>query len=644
MTPLHQAALEYAQRGWFVFPCLPGEKTPATQHGHKEASRDPDQINAWWSRQPNANIGIAVAPSGLVTLDVDVAEGKPGAASLREIDSQLTDTLTQVTGRGGLHIVYTRPPDVQPQRRIGFRPGLDLIGEGYIVAAPSVLSSGGQYRWNRTIAPAPLPEVLRSAAVAPRAQEKVQVTGTPIPEGGRNQALFRLGCALRDTGIGREALARALDVENKQRVSPPLPDEEVANIVDSVLTRITTPARDVAIGAIVEEQVRAAVAPQQSGAQWLEAVSLLDAPPVQFFDTGIPELNALIGGGFATGSVVGLVAPPSTGKSSLVGQLLLTLSKFRPGLHCSTELPSRELMIRYVSVRKEIPWGDGLRGRIPKETLHAAVQGLPIKIMGNDILDRNDPLGHLEHEAREIHKQTGAVPFILVDYVQLLARGVEDKKNAVGALTERLRLLSQILDTVIIAVFSTGRGYYSGPALDKIRAANDPIAYLGAAKETGDIEFDCATMLFLDVDQNHEGMPKPARLAVARCRYGRIGFVGLRARLDIGRFDGDPSAAAEMASDEMRNRRQGNKLEAHCNRLIEAIKKCPGRPWREICKVSGLSGGDASAAQAKLIENGVVQQADRYEYGRKATGYTLVLVQNVESPTNAVPESDGHED
>jgi hypothetical protein len=39
------AALRYAQAAWPVFPCVPGEKVPATRHGFLDATTDPDKIN-----------------------------------------------------------------------------------------------------------------------------------------------------------------------------------------------------------------------------------------------------------------------------------------------------------------------------------------------------------------------------------------------------------------------------------------------------------------------------------------------------------------------------------------------------------------------------------------------------------------------
>ena len=47
-----EQALAYARHGWPVFPCKPGSKEPATRHGFKDATTDPDKITWWWRRQP----------------------------------------------------------------------------------------------------------------------------------------------------------------------------------------------------------------------------------------------------------------------------------------------------------------------------------------------------------------------------------------------------------------------------------------------------------------------------------------------------------------------------------------------------------------------------------------------------------------
>src|SRR5262249_25337843 len=57
--------------------------------------------------------------------------------------------------------------------------------------------------------------------------------GQPIPEGERNEALFKLGCSLRGQGRSEEEIVATLVATNDQRCIPPLPPEEVQRIARS---------------------------------------------------------------------------------------------------------------------------------------------------------------------------------------------------------------------------------------------------------------------------------------------------------------------------------------------------------------------------------------------------------------------------
>ena len=64
-------ALACARRGWPVFPCQAGQKIPATAHGSRDATTDPDQITEWFTRYPSHNLAIATGAPGPDVLDVD---------------------------------------------------------------------------------------------------------------------------------------------------------------------------------------------------------------------------------------------------------------------------------------------------------------------------------------------------------------------------------------------------------------------------------------------------------------------------------------------------------------------------------------------------------------------------------------------
>lgn len=164
---LSRAAVDYAVRGWRVFPlhgvrggrcscrasdCSSPAKHPLVRRGFREASADPSQVEAWWAQWPFANIGLITgAGSGVVVVDIDLPVA---LESLDRVVDLLPRTLVGLTGGGGVHLVYrSDDPELRNAagRLPGIRgpvPGVDLRANGgYIVAPPSIHSSGDRYSW-----------------------------------------------------------------------------------------------------------------------------------------------------------------------------------------------------------------------------------------------------------------------------------------------------------------------------------------------------------------------------------------------------------------------------------------------------------------------------------------------------------------
>lgn len=148
------AALAYAARGWKVFPCKPEAKTPLTQQGFKDATTDPDQIRAWWSGAPDANIGLNLEGSGLTAIDADTYKPECEWETVRAAQ-QVPATLTQRSARGGTHFIFKTEPGARYVGTAG--EGVDVKHKGYILLHPSRFG-GGTYQWQNDapIAPAPV--------------------------------------------------------------------------------------------------------------------------------------------------------------------------------------------------------------------------------------------------------------------------------------------------------------------------------------------------------------------------------------------------------------------------------------------------------------------------------------------------------
>lgn len=228
MSAPRDAALDYAGRGWAVFPCA--RKVPRTGHGVRDATTNPTVIAGWWERWPETNVGIATgAVSGLFALDVD---GEPGADSLADLEREqgaLPRTRSVTTPSGGQHFYFRHPGGTISNSSGRLGAGLDIRGDGgYVVAPPST-----GYELDEALpvaaAPAWLLDLIRDSG-----RRTTAPVGETIPAGRRNDVLTSLAGTMRRRGFCEEAIRAALLAENRTKCAPPLPEAEVGKIAESV--------------------------------------------------------------------------------------------------------------------------------------------------------------------------------------------------------------------------------------------------------------------------------------------------------------------------------------------------------------------------------------------------------------------------
>jgi hypothetical protein len=173
MTP-GEAAQRYAVRGWPVFPCCPvgrRRKQPLTSRGFYDASADPDIIAGWWTRWPNALVGLPTGRrSGVAVLDIDVKDPKAnGFDTLEERGLLPLPTTPMVhTASGGMHVYFAAGDRELRNSASQIGAGVDVRGEGGYVIVPS---PGSGYWWDPhhhfgILAPVPAPAWLWPAAPA----------------------------------------------------------------------------------------------------------------------------------------------------------------------------------------------------------------------------------------------------------------------------------------------------------------------------------------------------------------------------------------------------------------------------------------------------------------------------------------------
>ncbi len=326
-SPMLQAALWYADLGYPVFPCAPGQKTPLTGHGLLDATTDAEQIEHWWAQQPDAN--VAIRTDGLVAIDIDGAEN-PWLADEPDKRAELEKAPTSLTPRGGRQHLF-RQPAGRAWRNTASRiaPHVDTRADGgYICVTPSVVN-GRPYRWadgpSLHVPPEQLPEppawlteLLDAAANGgPTLAACDGTRADAIPAGRRNDTLARLAGWMRRAGMTATEILAALNRVNIERCTPPLDAREVGRIAHSIARY----APDLVSVALVESHYDQDRSPPSS-----TPMSVREIMKLRLLRK--PVLHGLL----RSGETMNVIAPPKTGKSWLVLGQAMSITTGRPWL------------------------------------------------------------------------------------------------------------------------------------------------------------------------------------------------------------------------------------------------------------------------------------------------------------------------
>jgi hypothetical protein len=257
LSPCAIAALGYGKRGWRVFPvyavnngccgCGKDCKSPG-KHPHLKAwpikaSTDSAQINKWWRKWPDANVGIATGRSSrLIVIDVDGEEGQKSLIDLESTDGTMPVTLTAKTARGK-HLFFLHEDETEIRDSAGSRlgSGIDVRADkGYVVAPPSTHATGAAYTWvdadcDLVAAPTWLLDLLTTEDLGETSPIELETDDGPtISEGERNVTLTKIAGKLRAQGQSQDEIKAGLLVINRKNCEPPLADEEVETIAASI--------------------------------------------------------------------------------------------------------------------------------------------------------------------------------------------------------------------------------------------------------------------------------------------------------------------------------------------------------------------------------------------------------------------------
>lgn len=231
----------YDKLGWVVMPIKPNDKRPIIKNWSKIQSND-ETLDKF---KDTSNIGIIMgATSNLVCIDVDVKH-TDGVATLEKLEEQLGElpqTVMSETPSGGIHYYFKYVKGIRNRKNVG--EGIDIQADGtQTVEAPSQID-GTYYEWVNSpfeYEIAELPQKWKQYLCEEVDEDTLLLSNKPfgapseVEEGGRNNTLASYVGSLLGKKLKKATVLKKVLKYNEESCNPPLDEDEVKTIVDSMI-------------------------------------------------------------------------------------------------------------------------------------------------------------------------------------------------------------------------------------------------------------------------------------------------------------------------------------------------------------------------------------------------------------------------
>ena len=258
--------------------------------------------------------------------------------------------------------------------------------------------------------------------------------------------------------------------------------------------------------------------------------------------TGFPYLDNLLDGGFYPSLIV-LGAKPGQGKTAFGLQIMNAISRRgKDALILSLEMSRFELIERSISLRSfetdkdfavtqaEIMMSESGKSKLnqqQRENLKRAEELFFDEYASHLYIReaRGDMTTEKIRKILEAHSaQTGSVPVVMVDYIQLLKqpeniRHSMSDKQILDSNIMSLKQISRDYDTPVLAISSLNRATYRDPlSYDEAKVKTKAVK-LESFKESGGIEYSADIVLGLNREGNGK-KPRTMELDILKNRHG----------------------------------------------------------------------------------------------------------------------------
>jgi len=505
-----KVAIRLAQRGISVIPVGRDKKPLFSWKEYTERVATEDEITKWWKDYPDANLAIVTGKISNLTV-VDVEEGG-------SID-YLPETLTVKTGGGGYHLYYRYSEKFKNAVRI--RELTDIRNDsGYVIAPPSIHSSGKKYEYDNRQKIAQFPEHLFLTQIIQEKKNDWNQLLKGVSTGNRNEVAAKVcGHILTKTPMSMwEYVAWPAVKEWNTHNKPPLDETELQLTFDSISGRVIFSQND------TEKEIfdlkRLAIKHREATKDGLDKV----------VPSGFSVLDSYLNGGFRPGDLVLVGARPSMGKSSFALSVAYNAAKLgKKVLFFSIEMTAIDLYDRLLSFETGLPCTSIINGTA----------------MQKRVREGYDSLSKLDIAIAELSRATSKtvdtmvqdylldhdVDLIVVDYLQFLCDKTTKNgsdANRVGQISRNLKSLARATMIPVLCPTQLNRKSEEGGRIREPRLAD--------LKDSGNLEQDADTVILLhrtlDADVKNR-----TSVIVAKNRKGETGRLDLAFNLLTTQFE-----------------------------------------------------------------------------------------------------------
>jgi replicative DNA helicase len=263
------------------------------------------------------------------------------------------------------------------------------------------------------------------------------------------------------------------------------------------------------------------------------------AEQVQLFKTGLPGFDEKFGG-LGYGELIVVGGRPGMGKTQLLVQLTLELSKTIPVLFFSYDLSQFHLTQRFMSAVSALSVNQIIYGQLSSEQRSKLSQDA-LQLSAHQIL-----LNETAHSSMEEfkalckqHVEADKVKVVIIDYLQLLSeRKIRQNRDAeLSLITRELKNLAKDLQICIVASSQLSRSL-------EMRGG-DRKPFMSDLRESGAIEQNADKVLFIyrpeyygfmqdEYGNSTQGL---VELIVAKNRTGHLGSVYFKRNATLSAYE-----------------------------------------------------------------------------------------------------------